>query len=254
MSDSPDQPVRFDFATLATQDRYKLLSFTVVPRPIAWVSTLDPDGRCNLAPFSFFNIVATDPPLLAMGITARPHGKDTARNIRSSAEFVVHLVPHALIHQMNVSAIEFPPEIDEIAAAGLETVPSSRVRPPRLAGSPVAYECRTWQMLDLPSGQSVIIGEVLVAHIAERAVIDAARCHIDTGALDLVGRMDNRYIRSGEVFDLPRITLDQWRANPALASNSGQRAAGAAAGAARPDSPTATAAESTTRTSTEPAR
>jgi hypothetical protein len=109
-------------------------------------------------------------------------------------------------------------------------------------------------MLDLPSGQSVIIGEVLVAHIAERAVIDAARCHIDTGALDLVGRMDNRYIRSGEVFDLPRITLDQWRADPALVSNSGQRAAGAAAGAARPGSPPATAESSTRRASTEPAQ
>jgi len=254
VSDSRGEPVQFDFAKLATQDRYKLLSFTVVPRPIAWVSTLDPEGRCNLAPFSFFNIVATDPPLLAMGITARPRGKDTARNIRSSGEFVVQLVPHALIHQMNVSAIEFPPEIDEIATAGLATLASSRVRPPRLADSPVAYECRTWQMLDLPSGQSVIIGEVLVGHIAERAVIDATRCHIDTGALDLVGRMDNRYIRSGEVFDLPRITLDQWRADPALVGGQGQGAAPAAPMPAPSLDPSLAASANATATSTEPTR
>ncbi len=221
MTAANNERVAFDFATLATQDRYKLLSFTIVPRPIAWVSTLDAEGHRNLAPFSFFNVVATDPALVVLGMTARPRGKDTVRNIRAGGEFVVNLVPHALMHPMNVSAIEFPPEIDEISTAGLETVASSIVRPPRLAGSPVAYECRTWKMFDLPSGQCVVMGEVLIAHIAAKAVIDVARCHIDTGALDLVGRMDNRYIRAGEVFDLPRITLEQWQADPGLATKTG---------------------------------
>ena len=210
MSTSADQ-TRFDFDDIDTVSRYKLLSFTIVPRPIAWVSTVDQQGHRNLAPFSFFNVVATDPPLIALGITTRAGGKDTPRHIRETGQFVVNLVPRRLIGAMNVSAIEFPPEVDEIAAAGLETIPSERVVPPRVAGAPVAYECETFQLIDLPSGQCVVIGRVLCAHIDSIAVRDASRCHIDTAALELVGRMDNRYVHAGEIFDLPRISVQEWR-------------------------------------------
>jgi flavin reductase (DIM6/NTAB) family NADH-FMN oxidoreductase RutF len=209
---APDGSTGFDFSMLDTERRYKLLSHTIVPRPIAWVSTIDAAGRRNLAPFSFFNVVATNPPLIVLGITARPFGKDTVRHIRETGEFVVNLVPFAQIDAMNVSAIEFPAEVDEFEAAGLEHLPSFRVRPPRVAMSPVSFECKTFQLTELESGQTVVMGEVLYAHVTSRAVIDVQRCYIDTALLDLVGRMDNQYVRAGEVFKRSRLTLADWQA------------------------------------------
>ena len=201
----------FDFKKLSTTERYKLMSFSIVPRPIAWVTTIKENGRRNAAPFSFFNIMASDPPILGIGIVSRPPKiKDTTQNIIRSGQFVVNLVPNDKIHEMNVTAIEFDDGIDEIEEAGLEVLKSEKVMPPRLACSPVAFECELFQNIALPSGQNIILGQVLLAHIADEAVINAEKCYIDTQALNLLGRLDNRYIKLDGVFDHPRIEVNQW--------------------------------------------
>ncbi|MGC8469677.1 MAG: flavin reductase family protein [Acetobacteraceae bacterium] len=205
----------FDFAALAPNDRYKLLAATVVPRPIAWVVTADAAGRRNAAPFSFFNVLAGDPPVIGIGIGDRPSGtmKDTGANIRATGEFVVNLVDEASAAQMNLTATDFAQGEDELALVGLDTLPSARVAPPRIARSPVALECRLRQSLDLGGGRSIVIGEVLAIHVADEAVLDAARCHIDTPRLDLIGRMHGGgwYSRTTDRFDLPRVSLAAWR-------------------------------------------
>lgn len=203
----------FDFSKLETLQRYKILSFTVLPRPIAWVITEDKEGARNAAPFSFFNVLTTDPPLIALGFTERnPHGKNTPAKIAETGEFVVNLVPHSLLEQMNVTAIEFPRDVDELSEADLTVVPSEKVKPPRIKESPVALECRLWQQIPLESGQSIVLGEVLAVHLDDAAVIDADKCYVASEKLDLVGRLNNRYLRTTDVVDLPRITEAEWRA------------------------------------------
>jgi len=203
----------FDFAKISTQNVYKLLSFTVVPRPIAWVVSLAADGTRNAAPFSFFNVVATDPPVIALGFTSgTPGGKDSARNIIDTGEFVVNLVPNKLVHEMNLTAVQFDPAVDELTEAGLSVLPSSFVKPPRIAESPVALECERYHVHSYPSGQHTVLGRVLALHVADEAVIDAERCYVDTPKLDLVGRLNNRYLLTTGGFDLPRLTLEDWLA------------------------------------------
>lgn len=209
----------FDFDRLETLQRYKVLSFTVLPRPIAWIVTQGADGSRNAAPFSFFSVMTSDPPLVTIGFTERrPHGKDTPRCIEETGEFVVNLVPYGALEAMNVTAIEFDGEVDELAEAKLSIAPSTMVKPPRIAESPAALECSLYQMIKLESGQSITIGKVLAAHIADEAVIDADRCYIDTAKLDLIGRMNNCYVRPQQVIQLPRISVAEWRAQRAPAT------------------------------------
>ena len=204
----------FDFATLSAQDRYKLLVSTIVPRPIAWVVTQDPAGVLNAAPYSFFNAFANEPPIVVIGIGARAEGdiKDTGGNIRRTGQFVVNLVAEENAPAMNVTAIEFGPEVDELREAGLHTLPSTKVAPPRIAESPVAFECELMQAIDLTESRSLVIGRVLAMHVRDDAVLDPARCHIDTPRLNLVGRMHGRgtYARTGDTFELPRVTAEDW--------------------------------------------
>ncbi|NYZ16498.1 flavin reductase family protein [Azospirillum sp. RWY-5-1] len=204
----------FDFADLAPRDRYKLMASTILPRPIAWVVTESPEGRRNAAPFSFFNMFSDDPPVVCLGIGARAGDpKDTARNIRETGQFVVNLVSEAVAERMNVTAIEFGPEVDELAEAGLETAPSVKVRPPRIACSPVALECERMTILELGPSRSLVVGQVLAMHIHDDAVLDAAKCYVDTPKLGLVARMHGRgwYARSTDLFDMPRIDVADWR-------------------------------------------
>ena len=206
----------FDFATLPAEARYKLLASTVVPRPIAWVVSLNPEGRLNAAPFSFFNVFSEEPALVCIGIGGLAPGqpKDTAANIRASHEFVVNLVPAALMQAMHVTAIDFDPSVDELAEAGLTTLASSKVAPPRIAESPAALECATEQLIELAGGRSLVVGRVLAMHVRDDAVLDAARCHIDTPKLDLVGRVHGGggYVRASGpgVFEQARIRLRDW--------------------------------------------
>ena len=205
----------FDFETLSTQERYKLLVATVVPRPIAWVVTQDLEGRLNAAPYSFFNVFSADPPVMVIGIGGRKPGdaKDTGQNIRETSQFTVCLVNHDSSAAMNVTAIDFPPEIDEIATAGLTTLPSTKIKPPRIAESPVAFECERFMAIELATDRSLVLGRVLAMHVRDDCVMDAARCYIDTPKLDLIGRMHGAgwYARTTDLYEQPRIPLGDWK-------------------------------------------
>lgn len=202
----------FDFTQLAGPDRYKLMSAAITPRPIAWLTTLSKEGVRNAAPYSFFNMMGAEPPLVAVGLMRRPDGsyKDSARNILDTGEFVVNLVAEADAAAMNFTCIDAPPEFDELAHVPLETVPSTIVAPPRIASAPVSMECRLFQNID--AGQStVILGEVLRFHIADE-LVDTDRLHVDTLAMGLVARMHGAgwYTRSTDLFQLVRPSYADW--------------------------------------------
>ena len=198
----------FDVAQLPPGMAYKLLTATVVPRPIGWVSTLGPGGVVNLAPFSFFNAMGGAPPVVALGILRSPGGglKDTARNITERGEFVVNLVPETLIAQMSATSAPLPADQSELEAAGLTAEPSHHIAPPRVAESPVSFECRTFQIVETGPDQVLIVGSVLAVHVADRFVLDAGRGHLDTPALELVARMHGSgwYARGSDLFQLAR--------------------------------------------------
>ncbi len=207
----------FDLSALAPRDCYKLMVSTVVPRPIAWVVTHDAEGRVNAAPYSFFNAVSGDPPTVAISMGNRPQGglKDSRANIEANRQFVVSLVDEARAEAMNVTAIDFPHGTGELAEAGLETAPSVKVAVPRIALSPVSMECELVQMIPLGQGpNTLVLGRVLAIHIADEAVLDAARCYVDTPKLNLVGRMGGSggYVRTTDRFEMARIALGDWTA------------------------------------------
>lgn len=205
----------FDFDAIPVADAYKLVVATVVPRPVAWVVTQDQAGVTNVAPYSFFNAFSDNPVVVAIGCGPRPDGagKDTLANIQALAQFVVCLVPETALQKMNVTAIDFPPGVDEIDEAGLTPVPSTFVKPPRLAESPVAFECETFQLI--PVGHhTIVLGRVRAAHIADDCMLDATRHYVDTPKLGLVGRMHGRgwYARTTDRVEVPRIALRDWEA------------------------------------------
>lgn len=208
----------FDFATIGAENAYKLLISTVVPRPIAWVTTQDTDGTLNAAPFSFFNAVSGNPPVVVIGIGGRAPGdvKDTGGNIRRTGEFVVNLVSDALAKQMNITAIDFPKSVNELAEAGLRTAPSAKVRPPRIADSPVSLECERLVIVEVGVDRGVVLGSVLAIHIRDEFVLDPERCYVDTPKLDLIGRMHGGgwYARTTDRFELPRIPVEAWPMRP----------------------------------------
>lgn len=199
----------FDFATLSPTECYKLLVATVTPRPIAWVVTQDPAGQLNAAPYSFFNAMSGDPPVVVFGIGGREPGdaKDTGNNIRRTGQFVVNLVDEATADAMNITAIDFPHGVDEIAEAGLHTLPSLHVAPPRIAESPVALECERMMTVEIGPARSLVVGRVLAMHVRDDAVLDRDRCYIDTPRLKLIGRMHGAgwYARTSDLFEVKRI-------------------------------------------------
>ena len=202
--------MEFDFSTLSPRDAYKLMVSTIVPRPIAWVVTQDAAGRVNAAPYSFFNAVSGSPPLVVIGIGGREDGraKDTAANIRASGQFVVNLVNEAMVPAMVVTAADFEPGEDELAWASLTTRPSARIAPPRIAESPVAFECELFQTVALPGERDLVLGRIVMMHIDDAAMLDAARHYVDTPALQLVGRMHGSgwYARTSDRFEVKRVS------------------------------------------------
>lgn len=206
----------FDMETLEAQNRYKILTATVTPRPIAWVTTLSTSGVINAAPYSFFNVMGHEPPTLAIGLLAGSgRFKDTAANILQTGEFVVNLVSETNAEAMNVTCINAPPDVDELALAALTPVASHAVRPPRIAQSPVSFECRTLASLVTGPRQTVVIGRVVRAHVDDAVIKDSERCHIDTPALRLVARMHGSgwYARSTDLFQLDRPIWAAWQEN-----------------------------------------
>lgn len=182
--------MRFDMAALSGAERYKLMAGCIVPRPIAWVSTLSADGVGNVAPYSFFNMMGASPPLIVLGTMRQEDGrlKDTAANILETREFVVHMVGEPMLAAMNATCIDAPPEVDEAALAGLAMRVSQMVAPPTIAEAPVAYECRLFDFLDAPPETVILIGEVVAMEIAD-AFIDAGRLRPDPYAMQLIGRV-----------------------------------------------------------------
>ena len=200
---------------LGERDLYKLLVNTVLPRPIALVTTVDAKGHANAAPFSFFNVFSHAPPLVVLGIEGRSGTeplKDTMRNIRETGGFVVNLVDRAMVAAMQICAIDFPSEIDEIAAAGLDTAASATGAAPRLAASPVQLECRETVSLSFGTKhRNLVIGEIVHLHIRD-GIVDN-HLHVDIDKLDLVGRLHGAdwYLGLSDRFQQPRQTLDGWR-------------------------------------------
>ncbi len=206
--------VDFDFAKLRPQERYKLLTGLIVPRPIAWVTSLNASGGVNAAPFSFFNAMGSDPALLVIGVgnhhPQRP--KDTAANIKRAGAFVVNLVSAALAGAMNLTAAEFPDDVSEVEVAGLQTVPSVHIAVPRLAQAPAGFECKLHSVLEIGRNR-LVIGEVLGAFVHEQFIADSNQLHLKTSELDLIGRMGGRggYLRTTDVFELPRVSYEEWK-------------------------------------------
>lgn len=207
----------FNLKTMSTGDGYKLLAATVMPRPIAWITTVDLDGVVNAAPFSFFNLVCADPPLVAVGFSGASdrNGKDTLANIRATGELVVNLVSEELGDAMNITATNAPRGVDEAALAGLTTATSTQVKPPRIAESPVALECTTFQVIEPGGTGTVLLARVVQAHVQTDAFINVARLHIDPNALRLIGRMHGGggYCTTRDLFELER---KSWPVEPAL--------------------------------------
>ena len=203
----------FDFAELSPREQYKLLVSTIVPRPIAWVVSQGAAGHLNAAPFSFFNAFAANPPIVGIGIGSHDPStpKDTRRNIAETLQFVVNLVSEQMANKMNITAIEFRDGTNELVEAELETLPSVRVKPPRIAGSPVAMECELMQVVELGESE-LVLGRVVAMHVHDQCVLDRAKAYIDTPKLELIGRMHGRgwYARTGDLFEMNRISTAEW--------------------------------------------
>jgi flavin reductase (DIM6/NTAB) family NADH-FMN oxidoreductase RutF len=187
---------------------YRALVGVVTPRPIAWVTTLDGEGRVNLAPFSFFNAFGANPPVVVFSPTLRRDGsrKDTLQNLNTVAEFVVNAAVEDLAERVNATSKELSPGQSEADYAGLTLEPSAKVRPPRVAESPVHLECRVFQILPIGSGPiaaNLVIGEVLLIHIAD-SVLDE-RGAVDPRKLRTIARLGgDYYCRSTDLFEMER--------------------------------------------------
>jgi len=200
--------MRIDIGTANVVDVYQALVGVVTPRPIAWVSTLSPAGVVNLAPFSFFNAFGANPPIVIFSPTLRRDGtkKDTLINLESLGEFVIHASTEPLASQVNVTSREVPPNESEVSLAGLTTIPSEKVRPPRIAESPVALECVVRQIVPCGTGPiaaNLVIGEVVLMHIADEMLDAAGR--VDPRKLRTVARLGGDFwCRTSDLFEQKR--------------------------------------------------
>lgn len=187
---------------------YRTLIDVVTPRPIAWVTSIDDQGIVNLAPFSFYNAFGGNPPVVVFSPTLRRDGtrKDTLRNVEATGEFVLNAAVEALANQVNLSSKDLPSGESEVELTGLTLRPSTRVRPPRVAESPVHLECRVLQIIPLGNGPiagNLVIGEVLVIHIDDAMIDDQGR--VDPRRLKTIARLGgNHYCRSTDLFEMDR--------------------------------------------------
>lgn len=202
-----------DPRSATARDVYKLMIGAIVPRPIAFVSTISPEGIYNLAPFSFFTGISANPPAICFCPMVRAGDdprKDTLRNIEETGEFVVNVVSEEFAEKMNQTSGEYPFEVDEFALSGLTPLPSDLVKPPRVSESHINMECKLLEILRvsaLPLGGSVVVGEVLLFHVDD-GIIDDFR--IDPEKLRAIGRMSgNSYTRTRDRFEMVRPVVDR---------------------------------------------
>ena len=194
--------MRIDPAYLDPETAYRLITGVVVPRPIAWVTSLSATGVLNLAPFSAFMFVAPKPPMLAISVGRKGNiYKDTAQNILNNEQYVVHIADSSLMNAVHESSTEHPPDVSEVEELRLSTLPGERIKVPRLAAAPIAMECRFRQCLEFGETRSrLIVGEVLVFHIRDGLLNNGK---IETEALDPIARIAGpRYAKLGEIVTL----------------------------------------------------
>ncbi|HUB51459.1 MAG TPA: flavin reductase family protein [Terracidiphilus sp.] len=208
--------MRFDLEKTSNSETYKLLIGLIVPRPIALITSMDEQGQLNAAPFSAFNYFCTDPPIVGIGVTNRPDQKfvpkDTARNIRRTGEFVVNVVTEDIAQQMNICATDFPPEMSEVEIAGFTTLPSEKVKVPRLAEAHAALECREYTTMEI--GRSRIILGRVVSIFVEDQFVDPAGPYIHSDKMHNIGRMNGlgNYVRTRDAgMTIPRIPYEEWK-------------------------------------------
>jgi flavin reductase (DIM6/NTAB) family NADH-FMN oxidoreductase RutF len=212
--------MNFDVAKTAPHQTYNLLIGLVAPRPIAWITSHDLEGRVNAAPFSAYNYVGTDPPIVAIGVGNRPGpgivGKDTAQNIRNTREFVINVVDETLAEAMNICAVDFPQGVNELEIAGLHTAPSRAVSVPRILESPACLECREFTSMEIGRSR-VVLGQVVSIYVSDR-FIDPAGPYVLATDLHAIGRMNGKgnYVKTRDAFfQVPRISYEEWKASHA---------------------------------------
>jgi flavin reductase (DIM6/NTAB) family NADH-FMN oxidoreductase RutF len=208
--------MKFDLEALPGSHAYKLLVGLVAPRPIALITSMDEEGRLNAAPFSAYNYLCTDPPIVGIGVTNRPGEpfvpKDTARNIRRTGEFVVNIVTEDIARQMNICATDFPAEMSEIEMAGFTTVPSAKIKVPRIAEAHAALECREYTTMEIGRSR-IVLGRVVAVYVEDRYV-EPDGPYVKAEELHSIGRMNGlgNYVRTRDAFiTIPRISYEEWK-------------------------------------------
>lgn len=199
--------MEFDVKDMTESQIYKLMVSCIVPRPIAWVSTVSKDGIYNIAPFSFFNGITSEPPLVMISIGKKDSGskKDTWKNIDEVGDFVINIVTYELVEKMNITATAFEEEVDEFKEANLTPVPSSVVKSPRIKESPINIECKKHMIIDI-ADMGVIIGEIVKFHIDDSLIGDKG--YVDNRKMKIVGRMggaDYCFVDKDNIFTLKRL-------------------------------------------------
>jgi flavin reductase (DIM6/NTAB) family NADH-FMN oxidoreductase RutF len=205
------QPMNIDLANAEKRQIYSLLCGLIAPRPVAWITSMNAAGHLDAAPFSAFNYVGMDPPIVAVGIANEPGpgaiAKQTAQNIRNTGEFVVNVVSEAVAETMNFTAIDFPPEIKHLEIGALKTEPSLIVKVPRIAASPASLECRELMTMEIGRNR-IILGQVVAVHVKDE-FIDQTGHYIRAEELHAIGRMNGlgAYVKTRDAFfSIPRVT------------------------------------------------
>jgi flavin reductase (DIM6/NTAB) family NADH-FMN oxidoreductase RutF len=206
--------VKFDVEKAKPREIYNLLIGLVAPRPIALITSMDENGGLNAAPFSAYNYLCTDPPIVGIGVANRPEHqpKDTAHNIRRTGEFVINVVTEDIAPQMNICATDFPAEVSELEMANLETAPSAVVKVPRIASAHAALECREHTTLEIGRSR-IVLGRVVSIYVEDQYV-DPGGPYILAEQLHAIGRMNGlgSYVHTRDSFmSIPRIPYEEWK-------------------------------------------
>lgn len=199
--------MHFSSSDITSATAYKLLVSTILPRPIAFVTTVSNTGIPNAAPFSFFNAMGSNPPVVALGFEPKQNGqsKDTTNNILETKEFVVNLVDEQLAGQMNQCAADLKPDIDELELAKIDTLSSIDVAPPRILASPVSMECQLYNSMKLEGGGQIIVGRVLHFHIRDNIVTSLNPLRINLEKIAPISRLSGpHYGRVNDIFSISR--------------------------------------------------